>query len=68
MRRRSYTIIGAEGSVHFELERNGTALEVSEVDRDGFQTGGVVIVHEWDQARDKAADLIAEVVRSGRVG
>ena len=68
MRRRSYTIIGAEGSVSFELERNGTALEVAETDRNGNQMPGVIIVHEWEQARQKVSEMIAEVVRSGRVG
>ncbi len=67
-RRRSFQLAGAAGTVNVEIERlEGGSLDVHETDRHGQAMAPSVIVHEWDVARDKVAELVAAAVREGRV-
>jgi RecA-family ATPase len=68
MKRRSFQLSGAAGTVNIEIERiEGGSLDVHETDRHGNALHPSVIVHEWDHARDEVADLVAAAVREGRV-
>ena len=68
MKRRSFQLAGAAGVVNVEIERiEGGSLDVHETDRHGQPLHPSVIVHEWDHARDKVAELVAAAVREGRV-
>ena len=68
MRRRSFRVIGANGTVDVEIERiKGGSLEIHEMDRAGKALHPSVIVHEWDAARDEAAELVATAIREERV-
>ncbi len=68
MKRRSFQLAGAAGVVNFEIERiPGGSLDVHETDRHGQAMAPSIIVHEWDSARERVADLVAAAVREGRV-
>ncbi len=68
MKRRSFQLAGAAGVVNIEIERiTGGSLDVHETDRHGQPLAPSIIVHEWDHARDKVADLVAAAIREGRV-
>ena len=68
MKRRSFQLAGAAGVVNIEIERiTGGSLDVHETDRHGNPMAPSIIVHEWDHARDRVADLVAAAVREGRV-
>ena len=66
--RRSFQVAGAVGTVNIEMERiTGGSIDIHETDRHGQALTPSIIVHEWEQARDKVADLIAAAIREGRV-
>lgn len=68
MRRRSFQLLGANGSIQVEVERGqNAALEVREVDLHGNPVNGSIIVHNWDTALEKASDILAAAVKEGRV-
>ena len=68
MKRRSFQLAGAAGVVNIEIERiPGGSLDVHETDRHGQPLAPSIIVHEYDHARDKVADLVAAAIREGRV-
>ncbi len=68
MKRRSFQLAGAAGVVNIEIERiTGGSLDVHETDRHGNPLAPSIIVHEWDHARNKVADLVAAAIREGRV-
>ena len=68
MKRRSFQLAGAAGVVNIEIERiTGGSLDVHETDRHGNPLAPSIIVHEWDPARNKVADLVAAAIREGRV-
>lgn len=68
MKRRSFRLIGADGTLDIEIQRiDGGSLEVHEMDKTGRALHPSVIVHEWDAARDQAAKLVATAIREGRV-
>ncbi len=68
MKRRSFQLAGAAGVVNIEIERiTGGSLDVHETDRHGQPLAPSIIVHEYDHARDKVADLVAAAIREGRV-
>lgn len=68
MKRRSYQLLGANGSVQFEIERGANAaLEVREVNRLGEPLNGGFIVHTFSEAQDKVADLIRQALLERRV-
>jgi len=68
MKRRSFRLIGANGTFDVEIERiKGGSLEVHETDRTGKALHPSKIVHEWDAARDEAAELVATAIREERV-
>ena len=68
MKRRSFQLSGAAGVVNLEIERiTGGSLDIHETDRHGQAMAPSIIVHEWDTARDKVADLVAAAIREGRV-
>ncbi len=68
MKRRSFQLAGAAGVVNVEIERiEGGSLDVHETDRHGNPMAPSIIVHEWDHARNKVADLVAAAIREGRV-
>ena len=68
MKRRSFRVIGADGTYDVEIERiEGGSLEVQAVNDMGIPMGGAVIVHEWQAAKVVAADMIRLAVVEGRV-
>ena len=68
MERRSFQLAGAAGVVNIEIERiAGGSLDVHETDHHGQALAPSIIVHEYDHARDKVADLVAAAIREGRV-
>jgi len=65
--RRSFRLIGGLGTFDVEINRlEGSGLEVVELDEMGRPLTAI-IVHTWDDARARAAELVAIALRDGRV-
>lgn len=67
-RRRSFRLHGGDGTFDVEIVRlEQAALEVRRTDVHGKPLDGAVIVHSWQEAREKVAELVADAVRTGVV-
>ncbi len=67
MTRRSYRLIGGEGTFDVEAEQHPDGhIEVAEIDRQGKQQN-VVIVHSWDEAKSYAAEMVRDALIRGDV-
>ena len=69
MKRLSFQVAGAAGTVNFEIEtlNAGSSLDVHEVDQRGRAIHPSKVLHGWDNARDEVAELVATAIREGRV-
>ena len=66
--RLSFQVAGAAGIVRFEIETlNAGSLDIHEVDKAGKSVHPSKVLHGWDNARDEIAELVAAVIREGRV-
>ncbi len=69
MKRLSFSVAGAAGTVNFEIEtlNAGGSLDVHEIDQRGKSVHPSKVLHGWDNARDEIAELVATAIREGRV-
>lgn len=68
MQRRSFRVIGSEGTVDVELERlPGGTIDVHETDDMGRPVQGSYLAHSWDDARSHAGELIKLAITEGRI-
>ncbi len=69
MKRLSFQVAGAAGTVNFEIEtlNAGGSLDIHEVDQRGKSVHPSKVLHGWDKARDEVAELVATAIREGRV-
>ncbi len=67
MTRRSYRLIGGEGTFDVEAEQHPDGhIEVAEIDGQGKQVN-VVIVHSWEEAKQYAAEMVRDALIRGEV-
>ena len=69
MKRLSFQVAGAAGTVNFEIEtlNAGGSLDIHEVDQRGKSVHPSKVLHGWDNARDEIAELVGTAIREGRV-